>query len=80
VNKETDGKFSLFKTYLDRHIEVDGDEHGPMSLRMISEICGDNEKFWKEAEEAAIKALKSRIALWDGILIELQKRRNLEGM
>lgn len=80
VNKETDGKFSLFKTYMERHIEVDGDAHGPMSMQMISEICGDNEQYWLEAEEAAIAALNSRIALWDNILIELHKRRNLEGI
>jgi Protein of unknown function (DUF3050) len=61
-----------FSWYLERHIEVDGEDHGPLSLRMVADLCGSDEKLWEQAADAAESAILARLALWDGILAELQ--------
>ena len=66
LNKKFPDQISLFKYYLDRHIEVDGDHHSHLALAMTSELCGDNESYWKAAEAATIISLERRIELWDG--------------
>ncbi|MBZ9628320.1 DUF3050 domain-containing protein [Psychroflexus sp. CAK1W] len=63
---------SLFKYYFDRHIELDGDEHGPMALELISALCGDDEQKWKEVEVCSREALEKRLGLWDGIAKEIE--------
>lgn len=69
-----DKDLSLFKYYFDRHIELDGDQHGPLAIKMVSELCGNNSMKWEEVREVSIQALKKRIRLWDGILERMQKR------
>jgi hypothetical protein len=66
LNKKFPDQISLFKYYLDRHIEVDGDHHSHLALAMTSELCGDSESKWKAAEAATIESLKKRIELWEG--------------
>ena len=75
LNRELAGRLETFIWYLERHIEVDGEEHGPMALRMIAELCGDDAQRWAEAEEAAVFALESRLRLWDGILAKVEATR-----
>ncbi|MCF6129235.1 DUF3050 domain-containing protein [Flavobacterium sp. AS60] len=53
--------------YFERHIELDADEHGPMAMQMITELCQEDEHKWKDVEEVSILALEKRIGLWDAI-------------
>lgn len=57
----------VFRYYLDRHIEVDGGEHGPMAWRLVDRLCGDDPSRWEAAEDAAIRSLEARRILWDGV-------------
>jgi hypothetical protein len=55
-----------FKFYLERHIELDGDNHGPAARRMLERLAGDQEDLWDKAALAAQSGIESRIRLWDG--------------
>ena len=61
------GRFDRLVHYLQRHVEVDGDEHGPAAAKLLGSLCegpGDMET----AMAAAEACLRARLELWDGIL------------
>jgi hypothetical protein len=65
----------VFHYYLDRHIALDGDHHGPMSMRMLELLCDGDETKIAEAEAAALRAIKARITFWDGVLSAIEASR-----
>jgi hypothetical protein len=70
-------EFSVLMAYLERHIEVDGDSHGPLARKMVAVLCGQEDSAWEAAEEAASQAMQARIRLWDGALEAV--RQSMQG-
>lgn len=65
------GILANFRYYLDRHIQLDADEHGPMAAQLIASLCGEDEERWACVLKTAKASLEQRLALWDGILAGL---------
>lgn len=67
INNNSDGRLDRFEFYLQRHIELDGDQHGDMARQLVEELCGDDASRWQSARTAAVRSLQARLHLWDGI-------------
>lgn len=65
--------------YLERHIQLDSDHHGPLARRLVEHFCGSNEEKWREAAETAIGALEARNGLWNGVLAMMQRAGRVPG-
>lgn len=61
-----------FHYYLERHIHLDEDHHGPLSLLMLNALCAGDPLRIAEAEESARRAMQARIHFWDGVLLALR--------
>jgi hypothetical protein len=64
----------VFVFYLERHIELDSDRHGPLAEGIINELVKD-EASHLELLNAALAAVRERHRLWDGVLERLKQRR-----
>ncbi|MCW6011208.1 DUF3050 domain-containing protein, partial [Micromonospora sp. CPCC 205371] len=66
--KEQGAKLEAFVDYLARHIEVDGEQHTPMAMQMLADLCGDDDAKWQQCADTVNLALAARYRFWDGIL------------
>ncbi len=68
------GSLDTFVDYLARHIQVDSEEHTPMAMQMLADLCGDDDAKWAECAGTVKLALAARVRLWDGILVAIGDR------
>jgi len=59
--------------YLDRHVVVDGDEHGPMAAKLFRSHCMGDEAVHVRSLEAAARSLAARGVLWDEIAARIAR-------
>ena len=65
---------NIFRYYLERHIELDGDDHGPLAIALVERLCGTDaadeqtQARWLAAQAAAQRAFAMRVQLWDAVV------------
>lgn len=62
-----------FHYYLERHVHLDEDFHGPLSIQMVEALCEGKPELLREAEQAAREALQARVRFWDGVVEALRQ-------
>ena len=78
IDRNFPDSISIFKYYIERHIEVDGDHHSNLAIQMTDNLCGENENKWDEALVSIKEALGKRINLWDGVFNEIVSTKKLQ--
>jgi hypothetical protein len=66
-------KAPIFVYYLQRHIEVDGDSHGPAAQLILRDLLGDDVAAWDIMLDAALSAVDHRVQLWNALAHELER-------
>lgn len=72
LNTSHPGQFTRLVYYFQRHIEVDGEEHGPLALKMLEKTVSSRHGTVEDALEGAQMELLKRMRLWNAILEILQ--------
>jgi hypothetical protein len=73
--RDEGAKLDTFADYLARHIEVDSQEHTPMAMQMLADLCGDDTAKWDECARTVTAALDARARFWDGILAAIKREQ-----
>lgn len=64
-------QLTRLRWYLQRHVDVDGGRHGPMSARLFQRVCLVDEETRRRSVEVGLEVLRARAALWDAVLAAL---------
>jgi hypothetical protein len=73
-----DHRLRHFIYYIERHIELDGDSHGPKGRELLEDLVTNSPHARERALRAACRSIKARIELWNGTLNKLRDSRRAE--
>src|SRR5215831_17578259 len=69
--KHNNDRLRHFIYYIDRHIELDGDSHGPKGRELLDDLVAGSPLARERVLRAACSSIKARIELWNGTLSKL---------
>ena len=61
----------VFHYYLNRHVELDEEEHWPMALGMLKSLCSGDIQRERDALNIADRALRARVSFWNEVEAQL---------
>lgn len=67
----TGSQAPTFRYYLQRHIEVDAEDHGPAAAQLLARLVAGDRQREQEVYAAAIAAVESRLAFWDRLRLSM---------
>jgi hypothetical protein len=76
--KHNNDRLRHFIYYIDRHIELDGDSHGPIGRELLEDLLANSPHKVERARRAACSSIEARIRLWNGTLSNLRNSRSVE--
>jgi len=62
-----------FRYYLQRHIDVDAQDHGPAAEKLLARLVDGDPQRQADVYASALAAVESRIALWDGLRLSMRE-------
>ncbi len=65
-------RWGRLRHYLERHVERDGEAHGPAARALADRLCGNDPRRQAEARATARAALQARLDLWDALLAQVR--------
>ena len=75
--QHNNGHLRHFIYYIDRHIELDGDSHGPKGRELLDDLVVKAPDRGERAICAACSSINARIGLWNGTLSKLRDSRGV---
>ena len=76
--KHNDDRLRNFIYYIDRHIELDGDSHGPKGRELLESLVANSPQRAELAVTAAYNSINARIDFWHGTLSKLRNSRGVQ--